>query len=173
MKRRLAGSMAVTMMALALSTGIAFAGEASGDLFLESVSEAVTEEMSESISDTLPEGEYIVDVETDSSMFHVNEAMDGKGTLTVKDGEMTLHISLASKNILNLFPGSSEEAKAEGAKLLMPTVDELTYSDGMTEEVYGFDIPVEALDEEFPVAIIGKKGKWYDHTVKAFNPVRK
>lgn len=30
-------------------------------------------------------------------MFHVNEAMDGKGTLTVEDGKMTIHISLVSK----------------------------------------------------------------------------
>ncbi len=35
----------------------------------------------------------------------------------------------------------------------------------MTEEVYGFNVPVEKLDEEFDLAIIGKKGKWYDHKV--------
>ena len=38
-------------------------------------------------------------------MFHVNESLDGRGTLTVKDGKMTIHVSLASKGILNLFPG--------------------------------------------------------------------
>ena len=37
----------------------------------------------------LEDGVYIVDFNTDSSMFHVNETCDGKGTLTVKDGKMT------------------------------------------------------------------------------------
>ena len=40
----------------------------------------------------------------------------------------------------------------------------------MTEEVYGFDIPVPAIDEEFDLALIGKKNKWYDHKVKVTNP---
>jgi len=50
-------------------------------------------------------------------------------------------------------------------------VDEVTYSDGLTDEVYGFDIPVPALDEEFDVALIGTKGKWYDHKACVSNPV--
>ena len=103
-------------------------------------------------------------------MFHVNEANDGKGTLTVKDGKMTLHVSLASKNIVNLFVGTAEDAQKDGAELLEPTTDTVTYSDGMTEEVYGFDIPVPAIDEEFDLALIGKKNKWYDHKVKVTNP---
>ena len=41
----------------------------------------------------------------------------------------------------------------------------------MSEEVYGFDIPVPAIDEEFDVALIGTKGKWYDHKVSVKNPV--
>ena len=44
-------------------------------------------------------------------MFHVNDAYDDKGTLTVKDGKMTIHISLVSKNIVNLFPGTIKDAK--------------------------------------------------------------
>ena len=38
-------------------------------------------------------------------------------------------------------------------------------------QVYGFDIPVPALDEEFDVALIGTKGTWYDHKVSVSNPV--
>ena len=100
-------------------------------------------------SDELADGVYTADFNTDSSMFHVNEACDGKGTLTVKDGEMTIHVSLTSKKILNLYYGLAADAGKEGAELLEPTTDSVTYSDGMTEEVYGFDIPVPALDEEF------------------------
>lgn len=123
--------------------------------------------------DVLEDGVYTAEFDTDSSMFHVNEANDGKGELTVKDGKMTLHVSLASKNIVNLFVGVSEDAKKDGAELLEPTTDTVTYSDGMTEEVYGFDIPVPAIDEEFDVALIGTKDKWYDHKVKVTNPEKK
>ena len=107
---------------------------------------------------------------TDSSMFHVNEANNGLGDLTVKDGKMTIHVSLVSKTILNLFVGTAEDAQKDGAKLLEPTTDTVKYSDGTTEEVYGFDIPVPALDEEFDLALIGKKGVWYDHKVSVSDP---
>lgn len=118
----------------------------------------------------LADGVYTADFDTDSSMFHASEAVNGKGTLTVKDGEMTIHVSLASTSILNLFPGTAEEAQKEGAELLQPTEDTVTYSDGLSEVVYGFDIPVPALDREFDLALIGKKGKWYDHKVSVSNP---
>lgn len=120
----------------------------------------------------IQDGIYTAEFDTDSSMFHVSEACDGKGTLTVQDGAMTIHISLGSKNIVNLYPGLAEDARKEGAELLEPTVDSVTYSDGFTEEVYGFDVPVPVLDEEFDLALIGKKGKWYDHKVRVSDPVR-
>ncbi len=119
----------------------------------------------------LADGVYTAEFSTDSSMFHVSEACDGKGTLTVKDGVMTIHISLGSKKILNLYPGLAEDAAKDGAVLLQPTTDTVTYSDGMTEEVYGFDVPVPAIGEEFDLALIGTKGKWYDHKVKVSDPV--
>lgn len=119
----------------------------------------------------LPDGVYTAEFSTDSSMFHVSEACDGKGTLTVKDGVMTIHISLGSKKILNLYPGLAEDAAKDGAVLLEPTTDTVTYSDGMTEEVYGFDVPVPVIGEEFDLALIGTKGKWYNHKVKVSDPV--
>ena len=51
-------------------------------------------------------------------MFHANETCDGKGVLTVKDGQMTIHVSLASTSIVNLFPGLKEDAQKDGAVLL-------------------------------------------------------
>ena len=118
----------------------------------------------------LEDGTYTAEFDTHSSMFHVNEACEGKGTLTVKDGIMTIHVSMPSKNIVNLYPGLAEDAQKEGAELLQPTTDTVTYSDGMTEEVNGFDVPVPALDEEFDLALIGTKGTWYDHKVSVSNP---
>lgn len=118
----------------------------------------------------LEDGVYTAEFDTDSSMFHINEACDGKGTLTVEDGKMVIHISLVSKNIEKLFLGLAEDAEKDGAEIIPATTDEVTYSDGMTEEVYGFDVPVPVLDEEFDLAILGKKGTWYDHKVSVSNP---
>ena len=134
--------------------------------------DADSKDKDSSKDDALEDGTYTAEFDTDSGMFHVNEANDGKGTLTVKDGKMTIHVSLASKKIVNLFIGKAEDAQKDGAEVLEPTTDTVTYSDGMSEEVYGFDIPVPAIDEEFDVALIGTKGKWYDHKVSVKNPVK-
>lgn len=129
-----------------------------------------TTEASDTDSTVLEDGVYTAEFDTDSNMFHVNEANDGKGTLTVKDGKMTIHVSLVSKSIVNLFSGTAEDAQKDGAELIQPTTDTVTYSDGLSDEVYGFDIPVPAINQEFDVALIGKKNKWYDHKVKVTNP---
>ena len=118
----------------------------------------------------LKDGEYQVKFKTDSPMFKVNETLDDMGTLTVKDGKMTVHISLQSDKIVNLFPGTAAEAQKDGAKLLEPTKDKVEYEDGTSETVNGFDVPVPVLDEEFDLALIGKKGKWYDHKVTVSSP---
>ena len=137
-----------------------------------SVSDATIEEpKTEEVSScSLEDGTYVVDFETDSSMFHVNDSKNGKGLLTVEDGKMTVHIVLSSKNIVNLYYGLAEDAQKEGAKLLEPTPEEVTYADGTSEEVNSFDVPVPYLDREFDVALIGKKGVWYDHKVSVSNP---
>lgn len=154
-------------LAILTMAALLAAAPASVSVFGAETEEAKTESAE---TNTLEDGVYSAAFDTDSGMFHVNESLDGRGTLTVEDGKMTIHVTLASKGILNLFPGKAEDAKKEGAKLLEPTTDKVTYSDGYEEEVYGFDIPVPALDEEFDVALIGKKGKWYDHKVSVSDP---
>ena len=136
----------------------------------ENLESSESSESEQSVTE-LADGIYTADFTTDSSMFRVNETCEGKGTLTVENGKMTIHISLGSKKIINLYPGLAEDAEKEGAKLLMPTEETVTYSDGLTEEVYGFDVPVPYLGEEFDLALIGTKGKWYDHKVSVSNPV--
>lgn len=118
----------------------------------------------------LEDGTYTAEFNTDSSMFRVNETCDGKGTLTVKDGKMTMHVTLLSKNIVHLFVGTTDDAKKDGADLLEPTIDTVTYADGTTEEVHGFDIPISVINEKFDLALIGTKGVWYDHKVSVDNP---
>ena len=63
-------------------------------------------------------------------MFHVNEAYDGHGTLTVKGGKMTVHITLVSKKIVNLYAGLAADAEKDEANWLQPTEDEVKYDDG-------------------------------------------
>lgn len=117
----------------------------------------------------LPDGVYTAEFKTDSSMFHASEAVDGMGTLTVENGVMTFHVSLQSQKIVNLYLGMAADAPDHESDWLQPTVDTVTYSDGTSDEVYGFDIPVQAVDTDFQLAILGTKGTWYDHTVSVRN----
>ena len=153
----------------ASSVASSASSEAVSSVAESAVSEAASESAAASSARALEDGTYTAEFDTDSSMFHVNEASDGKGTLTVEDGQMTLHISLQSKKIVNLYVGMAADAPDHDADWLQPTTDTVTYSDGTSEEVYGFDVPVEALDTDFQLAILGTKGKWYDHTVSVRN----
>ncbi|MBR6478075.1 MAG: sirohydrochlorin cobaltochelatase [Lachnospiraceae bacterium] len=108
---------------------------------------------------------YQAKFDTDSSMFGLNEVCGGKGVLTVVGGKLYIHVTLKSKSVLNLFPGLAADAQKEGAAILQPTLDVVTYDDGTKEEVYGFDVPVPYLDKEFDLALVGTKGTWYDHKV--------
>ncbi|SKB72237.1 Cobalamin biosynthesis protein CbiK, Co2+ chelatase [Lachnospiraceae bacterium] len=170
-------TLAVVMAAAMVAASFAGCGQKTENAATENaaasteVSTAAAEETTEAASEeaadasALEDGVYSAKFTTDSSMFHVNEAYDDMGTLTVKDGEMTIHITLPSKNIVNLFPGTAEDAQKDGAELLQPTTDTVKYDDGTTEEVNGFDVPVPAIGESFQLALIGTKGKWYDHEV--------
>lgn len=123
-------------------------------------------------ADTLADGVYTVDVTTDGGMFKLNEAAEGKGTLTVKDGQMTLHMTLSGKGFTQLFVGSAEDAQKEGAAVIEAVEDTMNYSDGTTDTANGFDVPVAELDADLAVAALGKKsGSWYDHTIRVSNPV--
>mgnify|MGYP004483787263 FL=1 len=164
---------ASALLALSLSgCGGSASGAASSAVSSEAASSVASSAaaLSEvSTTAALPDGTYAADFDTDSSMFHANEAFDGKGALTVKDGQMTLHVSLVSKNIVNLYVGTAADAASHEADWLQPTTDVVNYSDGTSEEVFGFDVPVQALDTDFQLAILGTKGKWYDHTVSVRN----
>lgn len=149
------------------STGAASAAESTAESAPEAT-EAPEEKPAEA---ALPDGVYTAEFVTDSSMFHASEAVDGKGTLTVADGKMTFHVSLQSQKIVNLYVGMAADAADHEGDWLQPTVDTVTYSDGTSDEVYGYDIPVEAVDTDFQLALLGTKGTWYDHVVSVENAV--
>ena len=165
--KRIFSCVVAASLALSLLAGCGASSTASSAASSEAASSAASSEAASSVAETaaLPDGVYTAEFDTDSSMFHANEACDGKGTLTVENGQMTFHVSLASTHIVNLYLGKAADAEANKADWLQPTTDTVTYSDGTSEEVYGFDIPVTALDADFDLAILGTKGKWYDHTV--------
>ena len=168
--KRVFSCVVAASLALSLLAGCGASSTASSAASGAASSEAASSVASSAVETAaLPDGVYTADFDTDSSMFHANEANDGKGTLTVKDGQMTFHVSLVSKKIVNLYVGMAADAEAHEGDWLQPTTDTVTYSDGTSDEVYGFDIPVKALDEDFQLAILGSKGKWYDHTVRVAN----
>ncbi len=119
----------------------------------------------------LNDGIYSVKFDTDSSMFHVNEAEEGRAILTVTGGTGKLHLIMPSKNVLNLYSGFAADAEGDKDNWIEPTTEEVTYDDGITEEVFAFDVPVLVLDEEFDLALIGKKQVWYDHKVIVSDPI--
>ena len=87
------------------------------DVSAESASAAET--AGESSASELEDGTYTADFNTDSNMFHVNEAKEGKGVLTVKrrknDHPRQPGIQ---KHCQCLFVGTKEEAQADGAELI-------------------------------------------------------
>ena len=171
--KRVFSCVVAASLALSLLAGCGASSTASS-----AASGAVSSEAASSVASSavetaaLPDGVYTADFDTDSSMFHANEACNGKGTLTVENGQMTFHVSLASTHIVNLYLGKASDAADHEADWLQPTTDTVTYSDGTSEEVYGFDIPVSAVDADFDLAILGTKGKWYDHVVSVRNAVQ-
>ena len=170
--KRVFSCVVAASLALSLLVGCGASSTASSAASSAASSEAASS-VTSSAAETaaLPDGVYTAEFDTDSSMFHANEACDGKGTLTVENGQMTFHVSLASTHIVNLYLGKASDAADHEADWLQPTTDTVTYSDGTSEEVYGFDIPVSAVDADFDLAILGTKGKWYDHVVSVRNAV--
>ena len=158
-----------SLMLAAVLTGCGGASSTASSAVSSEAASAVSAAASEPAEAALPDGVYTAEFDTDSGMFHANEACNGMGTLTVENGQMTFHVSLASKKIVNLYVGMAADAEANKADWLLPTTDTVTYSDGTSEEVYGYDIPVAAVDQDFQLALLGTKGKWYDHTVSVRN----
>lgn len=144
--------------------------EALQDLYVSHINDAlekdpiVMEDSSKDLS-VLEDGKYSAKFETDSGMFKINETKEGRGILTVKDGKMTMEIVLSGDGIVALYEGLADDAKNDEENRINFSPVTVTYDDGTEEEVNSFVIDVPVLDEEFDLALIGKKNKWYDHKV--------
>ena len=144
--------------------------EALQDLYVSHINDALEKDpiVMEDNSDNkaaLEDGKYSAKFETDSGMFKINETKEGRGILTVKDGKMTMEIVLSGDGIVGLYEGLAKDAKNDEENRINFSPVTVTYDDGTEEEVNSFVIDVPVLDEEFDLALIGKKNKWYDHKV--------
>ena len=147
----------VTVLLAASLAGCGTSSTAPSAVSSEAPSSAASSAASE-VTETaaLPDGVYTAEL-IPTAACSCQRGLRRQSTLTVKDGKMTFHVSLVSKKIVNLYPGLAADAEAHKTDWLLPTTDTVTYSDGTSEEVYGYDIPVTALDEDFSLAILGSK----------------
>ena len=160
--KKLTAIMMSIVLAAAAVTGCGASKEGAGQ---EQGSAEAQDTASSEAPTVLEDGVYTAEFNTDSSMFRVNDTKDGRGILIVTGGRMAIHVLLLSTNIVNLYYGTAEDAQKEGAELLKPSVEYFQHSDGTWDEANSFNIPVPYLDKEYDVALIGTKGKWYDHKV--------
>lgn len=104
-------------------------------------------------AETLADGVYTIDVESDSSMFKVVAC-----ELTVKGGSMTATLTLSGTGYDQMYAGT----KGEAEKAADGIVDYVADAEGK----YTFTIPVAGLDQELSYAAHAvKSGKWYDRTL--------
>ncbi|MEI3521850.1 MAG: hypothetical protein V8Q40_12770 [Anaerosacchariphilus sp.] len=137
----------------------------------EETAEPEKADSEEAAAVTLEDGVYTADFNTDSSMFHVNEFYEGKGTLTVKDGQMTIHVVMPSKNIVNLYEGLAEDAQKDHAELLQADRRDCKFrrwyraGGGQCLRCTG-----TGTGRGIRSGADRNKGVWYDHKVSVSNP---
>lgn len=108
----------------------------------------------QAVEEVLADGSYAIEVETDSSMFRAESC-----ELVVDKGSYLAKLSLPGEGFSRLYFGSAEDAAQAS--------DEEIYDYYLNDEgKYTFDLPIEALDEEFAIAAFGqRRDTWYDHTI--------
>lgn len=105
-------------------------------------------------AENIKEGTYPINVSSSSSMFRVVDAQ-----LTVKDGAMSVVLTLSGQGYEKLYVGTSEEALADSD-------DKCAYFVENEEGLYTYEIPVEALNVDADVCAWSiKKQQWYDRVL--------
>ncbi|MCR5747681.1 MAG: ABC transporter substrate-binding protein [Lachnospiraceae bacterium] len=105
-------------------------------------------------ADELNDGKYLIDLESSSSMFKVDDCL-----LMVENGEMNAILLINSDSYLYLYPGTAKEAAKDKEENYITFVEN---EDGA--QLY--TVPVEALDKALNFASYSKKkDQWYDRTL--------
>ncbi|MBP3815558.1 MAG: hypothetical protein J6H21_01675 [Firmicutes bacterium] len=126
---------------------------ASSDEMVE-VEDVVEDWMVPIYAESLKEGTYPITVSSSSSMFKIEG-----GELTVKDGELTVAMTMGGKGYRYLYMGTGEEA------VDAPESEYIPYQEN-ADGAHVYTVPIEALDQGVPCAAFSnKKEKWYDRTL--------
>ena len=121
---------------------------------MTAVEEVKEEGMVPVFAEDLLDGDYPVKAESSSSMFRIESAV-----LHVRDGSMTVTLTMGGKGYLYVFPGTALEAATGEETSAIPFAEDENGS-------HTFTVPVEALDAGFPCAAFSKnKELWYDRTL--------
>ncbi len=122
-------------------------------------SEAPSTEPSEN---TLADGTYTVETETNNQMFKVISTK-----LTVKNGKMEALIMLSGTGYDHLYLGHAEDVETNQDQWIK-WKDEIPYTtaDGQEKTGRTYVIPVSALDQAIPVTVYSKSRKqWFERTI--------
>ena len=122
-------------------------------------SEAPSTEPSEN---TLADGTYTVETETNNQMFKVISTK-----LTVKNGKMEALIMLSGTGYDHLYLGYAKDVEANQDQWIK-WKDEIPYTtaDGQEKTGRTYVIPVSALDQAIPVTVYSKsKKQWFERTI--------
>jgi len=100
------------------------------------------------------DGTYDIDVDVSSSFFRIDTCK-----LTVKNGRMTATIELDTFSYSLIYNGTAKKAaEADASDYIDIEEDDAGYA--------AFTIPVDALDQQIPIASYSvKKKKWYNRTI--------
>ena len=102
-------------------------------------------------ADVLAEGTYGIEVSCSSTMFPIEHC-----DLVVKDGNMEAVLTMGGEGYLFVYPGTAQEAAQS-------SLEERISFERNDEGKQTYRIPVEALDQEIPLAAFSKKKEqWYD-----------
>ena len=119
---------------------------------------------------TPKDGEYTVAVTFGGgSMFKILPADEGKGKLTVENGDMSVYFRNSGQGYDYVYLGTKDEAvndEANWIKYEEANITEVVDGVEITSKVHAFTVPVSALDTEIPLATRGQKsGNWNDYTM--------
>ena len=91
-------------------------------------------------------------------MIGLNDALDGKTTLTVKKGKMTVHVPMKGTGLTKAFVGTAKSASKKGARTIKGKKEKVG-----GDKVLAFDIPVCFWSK--------RRKRWYQKSVKVtYNP---
>lgn len=111
---------------------------------------------------TLADGTYTVETETDNRMFKVISTK-----LTVKNGKMEALIMLSGTGYDHLYLGGKKDVE-DNQNQWIKWKDEIPYTtaDGQEKTGRTYVIPVSALDQAIPVTVYSKsKKQWFERTI--------